>query len=135
MATLDQSLKHFAWLTWQALLGGWGLLMLAASAGLAGYAGKRRPGAWMAIGLPILPLVLPVVATVGWALATTPHRTADWVAHTSLAALVVWAGLAFAAVYTARGVRWEVVASVVLSAVPMLVSTMVAGMSGTGGWI
>jgi hypothetical protein len=123
---------YLGWLLWQWAIGGWGVLGLIVSAGLALFAiSKRRAAAW-ALVMVVMPILPPVLATIGWATSARADRTAEWVVGATLGCLVLWGVAAFASFILAAGVRWAIALCIVLSAAPMLIGALLGAMSGSG---
>ena len=110
-------------------------LALSAAAVCAFVAVRRDRRAWPALGLPVLPAVPCVLATLGWSLSSLADRTASWVPVSALVCLALWLPL-MAAPLSRASRQWLLVSGAgVLSAPALLLSCAVAAMSGSGDWI
>ena len=132
---LGQSLKYFDWLWGQATMSGWLYIALGLALVIGGYAYRRDHTALPVVLLPLATVLPSALATLGWATSNSAERTAAWVPPATLACLIVWLLAAVGTAIVARRQVWLILLCVLLSAPVLLLSALVATMSGTGDWI
>jgi hypothetical protein len=126
---------YLGWLLWQWAMGGWVVVVLIVAAGLVLFAAsKRRAAAWASV-LVVMPILPPILATIGWATSPPADRTAEWVVGATLACLVFWGMAAFCSFILAAGARWVIALCIALTVLPMLIGAMLGAMSGSGDWL